>query len=102
MLAARVLPSGTSTWPCGRHGVDEQRPYLLPRVREGLRMGNGDVIDSMIQDGLWCAFEDWHMGKRRRGRRPSTITLNAASPTRSPVRSHQRAAAATAERRVRR
>jgi len=40
-----------------------QCPYLLPRVREGLRMGNGDVIDSMVHDGLWCAFEDWHMGR---------------------------------------
>ena len=37
-------------------------PYLLPRVREGLRMGDGKVIDSMIQDGLWCAFENCHMG----------------------------------------
>src|SRR5690242_17566393 len=37
-------------------------PYLLPRVREGLRMGNGQLLDSMINDGLWCAFEDWHMG----------------------------------------
>jgi len=37
-------------------------PYLLPRVREGLRIGNGQVLDSMINDGLWCAFEDWHMG----------------------------------------
>src|SRR5437867_10416322 len=37
-------------------------PYLLPRVREGLRMGNGEVVDSMINDGLWCAFEQRHMG----------------------------------------
>lgn len=37
-------------------------PYLLPKVREGLRMGHGHVIDSMIQDGLWCPFENWHMG----------------------------------------
>ena len=37
-------------------------PYLLPRVREGLRMGNGEVVDSMINDGLWCAFEQCHMG----------------------------------------
>jgi acetyl-CoA C-acetyltransferase len=37
-------------------------PYLLPRVREGLRMGNGQVIDSVITDGLWCAFEQCHMG----------------------------------------
>src|SRR5687768_12583313 len=37
-------------------------PYLLPRVREGLRMGNGTLIDSMISDGLWCSFENCHMG----------------------------------------
>ena len=37
-------------------------PYLLTRVREGLRMGHGQVIDSMIGDGLWCSFEQWHMG----------------------------------------
>src|SRR5499427_9539357 len=37
-------------------------PYLLPRVRDGLRMGNGEVVDSMINDGLWCAFEHCHMG----------------------------------------
>src|SRR5712692_8757882 len=37
-------------------------PYLLPRVREGLRLGDGRIIDSMIHDGLWCAFEQCHMG----------------------------------------
>src|SRR5262245_20979782 len=37
-------------------------PYLLPRVREGLRMGNGTLVDSMINDGLWCALENCHMG----------------------------------------
>jgi acetyl-CoA C-acetyltransferase len=37
-------------------------PYLLPRVREGLRMGHANVVDSMINDGLWCPFESWHMG----------------------------------------
>jgi acetyl-CoA C-acetyltransferase len=37
-------------------------PYLLPRVRDGLRMGNGEVVDAMINDGLWCAFEQCHMG----------------------------------------
>jgi acetyl-CoA C-acetyltransferase len=37
-------------------------PYLLPRIREGLRMGNGQLVDSMINDGLWCAFENCHMG----------------------------------------
>ena len=37
-------------------------PYLLPRVREGLRMGNGSLVDSMINDGLWCALDNCHMG----------------------------------------
>ena len=37
-------------------------PYIIPKVREGLRMGNGAVVDLMIHDGLWCPFENWHMG----------------------------------------
>jgi acetyl-CoA C-acetyltransferase len=37
-------------------------PYLLPRAREGLRMGHAQLVDSMIHDGLWCAFEHCHMG----------------------------------------
>lgn len=37
-------------------------PYLLKKARYGYRMGNGELIDSMIHDGLWCAFNDVHMG----------------------------------------
>ncbi|HUK91382.1 MAG TPA: acetyl-CoA C-acetyltransferase [Blastocatellia bacterium] len=37
-------------------------PYLLQKARQGYRMGNGELIDSMVHDGLWCAFDDWHMG----------------------------------------
>jgi acetyl-CoA C-acetyltransferase len=37
-------------------------PYLLPKAREGYRMGHGQIVDSMIHDGLWCPFENWHMG----------------------------------------
>src|SRR5689334_10946345 len=37
-------------------------PYLMPRVREGARMGNTELVDSMIHDGLWCSFEQCHMG----------------------------------------
>src|SRR5215218_1261842 len=37
-------------------------PYLLKQAREGLRMGDGKLVDSMINDGLWCAFENYHMG----------------------------------------
>src|ERR1051325_6517184 len=37
-------------------------PYRLKKARQGYRMGNGEMIDSMIHDGLWCAFDNWHMG----------------------------------------
>jgi acetyl-CoA C-acetyltransferase len=37
-------------------------PYLLPQARAGYRMGDGRLVDSMIQDGLWCSFKNWHMG----------------------------------------
>ncbi|MDP6580083.1 MAG: acetyl-CoA C-acetyltransferase [Vicinamibacterales bacterium] len=37
-------------------------PYMLTRAREGFRMGHAEVLDSMVQDGLWCSLENWHMG----------------------------------------
>lgn len=39
-----------------------QAPYLLKNARDGFRMGDQKLIDSMITDGLWCAFNDYHMG----------------------------------------
>jgi acetyl-CoA C-acetyltransferase len=39
-----------------------QAPYLLKGAREGYKMGDQKVVDSMISDGLWCAFNDYHMG----------------------------------------
>jgi acetyl-CoA C-acetyltransferase len=39
-----------------------QAPYLLPKAREGYRLGHAQVIDSMIQDGLWDAYGNVHMG----------------------------------------
>lgn len=39
-----------------------QAPYLLKGARNGFKMGDQKVVDSMIQDGLWCAFNDYHMG----------------------------------------
>ena len=37
-------------------------PYALPTARDGMRMGNQTAVDLMINDGLWCPFENWHMG----------------------------------------
>ena len=39
-----------------------QAPYLLEGARDGYKMGDRKVVDSMIKDGLWCAFNDYHMG----------------------------------------
>ena len=37
-------------------------PYAMPNARDGFRMGDNKTVDLMIHDGLWCPFEDWHMG----------------------------------------
>ncbi len=37
-------------------------PYVLPRARQGYRMGHGELLDATVHDGLWCAFGDYHMG----------------------------------------
>ena len=71
-------------------------PYLLPRVREGLRMGNGELIDSMINDGLWCSFENWHMGNAGEVV-AECYRVSRALQDEYAAQSHQRAAHATAD-----
>ncbi|MBT2686984.1 acetyl-CoA C-acetyltransferase [Bacillus sp. ISL-47] len=39
-----------------------QAPYILKNARNGFKMGDQKLVDSMISDGLWCAFNDYHMG----------------------------------------
>jgi acetyl-CoA C-acetyltransferase len=63
MLAAQGIATGDiEIAVAGGMESMSNAPYLLPRVREGLRMGNTEVIDAMINDGLWCSFEQCHMG----------------------------------------
>jgi acetyl-CoA C-acetyltransferase len=63
MLAAQGIATGDiEIAVAGGMESMSNAPYLLTKAREGLRMGNGELIDSMIQDGLWCAFEQCHMG----------------------------------------
>jgi acetyl-CoA C-acetyltransferase len=63
MLAAQGIATGDiEVAVAGGMESMSNSPYLLPRIREGLRMGNGTLVDSMINDGLWCAFENCHMG----------------------------------------
>jgi acetyl-CoA C-acetyltransferase len=63
MLAAQGIAAGDiDIAVAGGMESMSNTPYLLPRVREGLRMGDATIVDSMIHDGLWCAFEQCHMG----------------------------------------
>jgi acetyl-CoA C-acetyltransferase len=63
MLAAQAVETGDVEMAvAGGMESMSNAPYLLGRARGGLRMGHERLIDSMIHDGLWCAFEGWHMG----------------------------------------
>lgn len=63
MMAAQAVKLGDSeVVVAGGMESMSNAPYLLPKAREGYRLGNGELVDSMINDGLWCAFENYHMG----------------------------------------
>jgi acetyl-CoA C-acetyltransferase len=63
MMAAQGVQLGdVETVVAGGMESMSNAPYLVPKAREGYRLGNGELLDSMINDGLWCAFENYHMG----------------------------------------
>ena len=63
MMAAQGVQLGdTEIVVAGGMESMSNAPYLLPKAREGYRLGHGKLLDSVIQDGLWCAFDDQHMG----------------------------------------
>jgi acetyl-CoA C-acetyltransferase len=63
MMAAQGIQLGdTDIVVAGGMESMSNAPYLIPKAREGYRLGNGVLLDSMIHDGLWDAFNDYHMG----------------------------------------
>ena len=63
MLASQGISTGdVDVVVAGGMESMSQAPYILGRMREGLRLGNHTLMDSMVHDGLWCALEDCHMG----------------------------------------
>ena len=63
MLAAQGIATGDiDVAVAGGMESMSNCPYLLPKARTGMRMGNAEAIDSMIHDGLWCSLENWSMG----------------------------------------
>jgi len=63
MLASQAIRSGDGhVFVAGGMESMNLAPYYLTKARTGYRMGNAEMIDGMIHDGLWCAFENHHMG----------------------------------------
>jgi acetyl-CoA C-acetyltransferase len=75
-------------------------PYLLPGARAGYRMGNAELIDAMIHDGLWCAFDSVHMGSGTEHYVREHGGLSRERQDELAAKSHERAAAATKEGRL--
>ena len=95
MLAAQAVAAGDiDVAVAGGMESMSNAPYLLDRAREGLRMGNGRVIDSMINDGLWCSFEQCHMGNAGEVV-AAEFAIGRAQQDEFALGSHRKAAAAT-------
>ncbi|MFZ5919011.1 MAG: acetyl-CoA C-acetyltransferase [Chloroflexota bacterium] len=63
MLAAAMIRAGDAeTIVAGGMENMSLAPYLLPQARTGYRLGHGQMLDAVVHDGLWCAFDDRHMG----------------------------------------
>ena len=62
-LAAQAIQTGDSEIVvAGGMESMTNAPYLLPQARTGYRMGNGTLVDAMINDGLWDVYNEFHMG----------------------------------------
>lgn len=62
ILASQAIACGADVVVAGGTESMNMAPYVIRRARYGYRMGHGELIDSMLQDGLTCAIEDAHMG----------------------------------------
>jgi acetyl-CoA C-acetyltransferase len=95
MLAAQGVQLGDSEIVvAGGMESMTNAPYLIPDARKGYRLGNGVLVDAMIHDGLWCAFENYHMGNT------GEVVADRYKVTREEqdqfaFQSHQKALAAT-------
>src|SRR5438552_6005902 len=63
MMAAQGVQLGdTEIVVAGGMESMSNAPYVIPKAREGYRLGHGTLVDTVINDGLWCAFDDQHIG----------------------------------------
>ncbi len=96
-LAAQSIQTGNAEMVVAG-GIESMTnaPYLLPQGRSGFRMGNAIVVDSMIQDGLWEAFYDYHMGMTGENV-AEKYGISREEQDEYSLNSHRKAAAATRE-----
>ncbi len=94
MCAAQAIRAGDADLiVAGGMESMSRAPYLLFGARTGWKYGDQKAVDAMIHDGLWCAFEDWHMGEAAE-HIAGTCAVTRADQDRFSAQSHQRAAAA--------
>src|SRR4051794_828849 len=94
MLAAQAIRAGDAdvVFAGGMESMS-RAPYLLQNARQGWKLGDQKAVDAMIHDGLWCAFEDWHMGCAAE-HIAGKCGIARGEQDRFSVQSHRRAAAA--------
>jgi acetyl-CoA C-acetyltransferase len=96
MLAAQAIKAGDAEIvAAGGFESMSLAPHLLERSRTGLKYGDGKLVDALIRDGLWCAFENWPMGDAAE-HIAAKCNVSRADQDRFSAQSHQRAAAAWA------
>jgi acetyl-CoA C-acetyltransferase len=97
MLAAAEIKAGDAEVVVAG-GMESMNlaPYLLPKARFGYRLGNGQLLDATIQDGLWCTIENCHMGTHAE-RVAIKDSVSREDQDRFALASHQRAIAAIDE-----
>jgi acetyl-CoA C-acetyltransferase len=94
MLAARAIRAGDADVVlAGGMESMSRAPHLLMGTRTGWKYGDQKAVDAMIRDGLWCAFENWHMGEAAE-HIAAKCAVTRADQDRFAAQSHQRAAAA--------
>jgi acetyl-CoA C-acetyltransferase len=96
MLAAQAIRAGDGhAFVAGGMESMSNAPYLLPKARAGYRLGHAELVDGVIHDGLWCAFEHVHMGNEAEII-AEAFGISREEQDRFSLASHQKAAAATA------
>ena len=96
MLAAQAIRAGDAqVLVAGGMESMSNAPYLLPKARTGYRMGDGQLVDSVVHDGLWCAIEHVHMGIEAEII-AEKFAITREQQDRYALQSQQRAAIATA------